>query len=94
MRTRLRSKVTLLFMMLGLLLAVPAIALADRFDADADTLATAAPASNNFSANQQPGTTQSYPFSAAITETGNDTDDVFAAPGDTVTVTNTFGGTG
>src|SRR5215212_3901283 len=36
MRTMLRSKFTLLFMMLGMLLAIPAIALADNAVADGD----------------------------------------------------------
>jgi hypothetical protein len=38
MRTRLRSKVTLLFMTLGLLLAIPAVAFADQILADVDTV--------------------------------------------------------
>ena len=94
MRTKLRSKVTLLFMTFGLLLAVPAVALADRFDADADTLATATPAANTKAANQQPGTTQTYDFSAAVSETGANTaaDNVFVTSSDKVTVNNTFAG--
>jgi hypothetical protein len=39
MRTMLRGKVTLLFMMLGLLLAIPAIALADTFQNDVTSTA-------------------------------------------------------
>ena len=82
----------LLFMSLGMLLAFAGAALADRFDADADTLATATPAANTQSVNQQPGTTKTYDFSAAITNTGSSTDNVFAAAGDKVTVKNDFGG--
>ena len=99
MRTFLRGKFTLLFMMFGLLLAIPAIALADRLDADADTLATATPNANDRTANQQPGTTQTYDFSAAVQNTGADTNtaNVFRSPAasfpnDKVTVTNTFSG--
>jgi hypothetical protein len=102
MRTKLRSKVTLLFMTCALLIAVPAVAaIADIFNADADLFATqvtgggpGSGTSNDLSATQDPGTTRSYPLSAAIRETGNTDDDVFAASGDKVTVTNTFGGTG
>src|SRR5829696_309043 len=100
MRTKLRSKVTLLFMTCALLIAVPAVAaIADIFNADADLFATqvtgggpGSGTSNDLSATQDPGTTRSYPLSAAIRETGNTDDDVFAASGDKVTVTNTFGG--
>jgi hypothetical protein len=93
MRTMLRGKVTLLFMTLGMLLALPTIALADRLDADADTLATGTGSSgNSLTANQQPGTTVTYPFSAAVTETGNATDNVFVNAGDKVTVNNSFAG--
>ena len=92
MRTYLRGK-ALLFMMFGLLLAIPAVALADAFDADADSMAAGTgSSSNNLTATQQPGTTQTYDFSAAVRETGNATDDVFAVPGDKVTVANSFGG--
>src|SRR5215218_4370933 len=41
MRTMLRGKFTLLFMSLGLLLAIPAVALADIITADSDTVTTA-----------------------------------------------------
>src|SRR5829696_5707514 len=92
MRTKLRGKFSLLFVAFAALLAVPAVALADRFDADADTLATATPAANTQSVNQQPGTTKTYDFSAAITNTGSTADNVFAASGDTVTVNNLFEG--
>jgi hypothetical protein len=99
MRTFLRGKFTLLFMMLGLLLAIPAVALADRLDADADTLATATPNANDRTANQQPGTTTTYDFSAAVVNTGADTNtaNVFRSPAtsfpdDKVTVTNLFSG--
>jgi len=93
MRTFLRSK-ALLVLTFGLLLAFAGVAVADRLDADADTLATTTPASNSNTANQAPGTTQTYPFSAAIQETGANTaaDNVFVTSGDKVTVTNTFAG--
>jgi hypothetical protein len=96
MRTKLRSKSSLLVLTIAVLLAVPAVAaIADDFNADADAIAVQVPgsgSSNTFSANQQPGTTQSYPFSATIRETGNEADNVFVASGDHVTVNNTFGG--
>src|SRR5215217_4856104 len=57
MRTFLRSK-ALLVLTFGLLLAFAGVAVADRLDADADTLATTTPASNSNTANQAPGTTQ------------------------------------
>src|SRR5215208_8079418 len=41
MRTYLRGKITLLFMTFGLLLAIPAVALADIITADSDTVTTA-----------------------------------------------------
>jgi hypothetical protein len=48
MRTKLRSKVTLLFMMLGMLLAVPAVAFAaDTIIADSDTVSTGDQASRD-----------------------------------------------
>ena len=66
MRTMLRGKATLLFMMLGMLLAVPAIALADdisnNLDTSVDAVAedmpltmgagTAAPSSTSWSATE------------------------------------------
>ena len=95
MRTKLRSKLMLLFMSLAMVVAVPAVALADQFLADADTFAVEAlgqPTSNVHNATQQPGTTQTYPFSAAVKQQGSPTTRVFANVGDTVTVTNTFSG--
>jgi hypothetical protein len=77
MRTTLRGKVTLLFMTLGLVLAIPAVALADGLEADADDLVAATPHGNNASADQQPGTTVYYDFSAQIKNTGNVNNDVF-----------------
>ncbi len=64
-------------------------AFADQLEADADALATAAPAANALSANQQPGTTVAYDLSAAIKETGAAANKVF--PG-TVQVTITRSG--
>jgi hypothetical protein len=48
MRTMLRGKVTLLFMMLGLLLAIPAVALADQLFVDGDYVAAASPPDASF----------------------------------------------
>jgi hypothetical protein len=53
MRTKLRSKVTLLFMMLGMLLAIPAIAIADNVQNDVtaggnDTITTATSTTINY----------------------------------------------
>ena len=59
-------------------------AFADQLEADADALATAAPAPNALNANQQPGTTVAYDLSAAVKQTGADANKVF--PG-TVQVT-------
>src|SRR5829696_8434508 len=94
MRTVLRSKETLLFIVCAVLLAVPAVAaIADQLQADADSVAAGTGShTNSLTATQQPGTTQTYDFSAAINNTGNASNDVFAAAGDKVTVTNTFGG--
>jgi large repetitive protein len=48
MRTRLRSKSTLLFVVFGLLLAIPAIALADIIVVDGDYISTANPADGTY----------------------------------------------
>ena len=71
---------------------VVGVAAADQIDADADALATSPPAGNGATANQQPGATVEYDLSATIDETGNATDDVFAAAGDNVGVTITRSG--
>jgi len=89
MRTLLRGKAKLLVLAFAVVLAVPAIALADTLNADADGDALATPNGNGTTANQAPGTTEPYPFSAYIKETGNALDDVF--PG-TVNVSITRGG--
>jgi hypothetical protein len=86
MRTMLRGKVTLLIMMLGLLLAVPALALADTLSGDADADALASPAGNSSSHNQQPGTTVAYNFDAYIRDQGPDAKAVFINSGDNVKV--------
>src|SRR5215208_6767232 len=83
MRTMLRSKISLLFIVVAALIAIPAIALADGLEADADDLVAATPHGNSTTATQQPGTTVEYDFSAQIKDTGNAGNNVF--PG-TVTV--------
>jgi hypothetical protein len=92
MRTMLRGKVSLLVMTCAVLLAVPAIALADVLQGDADSDALATPNANSKSANQAPGTTASYDFSAFVDETGNATNDAFKVAGDYVTVDIVRGG--
>lgn len=76
-----------LTLILTLLMATGA--LADAITADADALVLNTPHPNNVDATQAGGTTVSYPFSAAIANTGNDKNDVF--PG-SVTVTITKAG--
>jgi hypothetical protein len=85
-QVRRRGRLTLAFGAFVAALIMSTVAWADRLDADADALATATPAGNALTASQQPGTTVAYDLSAAIVETGNSTDDVFAAAGDTVNV--------
>jgi len=62
----LRGKVTLLFIVCAVLLAIPAIALADALRGDADSDALAAPGANDVAANQAPGSTAAYDFSAFV----------------------------
>jgi VCBS repeat-containing protein len=70
----------------AVLLAIPAVAFADQILGDADNDALAAPHPDSKAANQAPGATVSYDFSAYIRETGNTTDDVFKNNGDYVSV--------
>ena len=63
------------------------VAWADQINGDADSDAVASPHGNSVSANQAEGTTVAYSLSALIKETGNDNDDVFDGPSDSVTVT-------
>jgi hypothetical protein len=86
MRTMLRGKISLLFMTCAVLLAIPAIALADVISGDADADALDTPHGNSRIANQQPGTTVSYDFDAYIRELGNSADNVFVNTGDNVKV--------
>ena len=93
MRTVLRSKITLLFLTIAVLLAVPAIAaIADTLSGDADIDALASPQANSASFNQQPGTTATYNFDSYVRNQGNTNDDVFKDAGDNVKVSVTRGG--
>src|SRR5215208_1139622 len=81
MRTKLGSKFSLLFVAFAVMLAIPAVVLADALEADADDLVAATPHGNSVTANQQPGTTVEYNLSAQIKDTGNTSNDVFPAGG-------------
>src|SRR5215216_3409533 len=93
MRTMLRGKVTLLIMMLGLLLAIPAVALADVINGDADADALAAPHGNTKTDTLAPGSAvATYNFDAFVQNTGPtsgtqaNANDVFKVAGDYVKV--------
>jgi hypothetical protein len=80
-------------MMLGLLLALPAIALADVINGDADADALATPHGNNKTGTQNPGAAAvSYDFDVFVENTGPtsgtqaNANDVFKDPGDYVKV--------
>lgn len=86
MRTMLRGKISFLVIVCAVLLAIPAIALADALRGDADSDALAAPGANEVTANQAPGSTATYNFDAFIANTGSTANDVFKDPGDYVKV--------
>lgn len=86
MRAKLRSKISLLFVVFAVMLALPAIALADTLSGDADADALATPKGNSSSHTQQPGTTATYNFDAYIRESGSAADNVFQSTGDNVKV--------
>jgi hypothetical protein len=68
-------------------LVIASAAFADQIQADTDALIASAPHANVLAANQQAGTTVAYDLSAKIVNTGNSSNDVFAAAGDSVTAT-------
>jgi hypothetical protein len=72
-------------MTLAVVLAIPAIALADAINGDADADALDSPHANS-SSNQQSGTTVNYNFDAYIRELGSSADNVFVNTGDNVKV--------
>src|SRR5215216_3673378 len=69
MRTYLRGKITLLFMTFGLLLAIPAIALADTINADPNP-ATVVVVENNV--NKAPGETGTAKVWLAVDDNSTD----------------------
>jgi hypothetical protein len=75
-------------LILGTVVAFGALAVsgavADGIAGDVDAVATSAPAGNGLDASQTIGSPATYDYSAFVKETGNTTNDVFAASGDTV----------
>lgn len=67
-------------------------ALADAVKGDADNDALSSPTVNTLVRNQQVGTTVEYPFSILVTDTAPSSNNVFANPGDTVSVDITRSG--
>src|SRR5690349_23840206 len=61
-------------------------ALADGIKGDADNDALSSPTANTIVRNQTVGTTVSYPFSVLVFDVAPRSDNVFANPGDTVSV--------